>query len=35
VELSGGSYRLNSNDSDDWSEGWTVVPELYCEVTQR
>ena len=35
VEIVGGSYRLNSDDSDDWAEGWTVVPELYCEVAQR
>lgn len=35
VEVWGGSYRLVSDDSNDWTEGWSVTPELYCEVTQR
>jgi len=35
VEVSGGAYRLVSPDPDDWGTGWSIVPELYCEVTQR
>jgi len=35
VEVQGGSYRLISDDSSEWAEGWSIVPELYCEVTQR
>jgi len=33
--VTGGTYSLVSNDPSEWQEGWTVVPELYCEVTQR
>jgi hypothetical protein len=35
VELSGGSYRLVSDNTDEWGAGWSIVPEFYCEVTQR
>jgi hypothetical protein len=35
VELLGGAYRLVSSNPDEWGEGWSVVPELYCEVSQR
>jgi hypothetical protein len=35
VELLGGAYRLVSSNPDEWAEGWSVVPELYCEVSQR
>jgi len=35
VEVWGGSYRLLSDDPSEWAEGWNIVPELYCEVTQR
>ncbi len=35
VEVWGGAYRLVSSDPEDWSEGWNIVPEFYCEVTQR
>ena len=35
VEVTGGSYRLVSGDHEEWSEGWSVTPEFYCEVTQR
>ncbi len=35
VELTGGSYRLLSEDPGDWGDGWTVTPELFLEVSQR
>ena len=35
VEVLGGAYRLVSSDTTDWGQGWSIVPELYCEVTQR
>ena len=35
VEVTGGSYRLLSGDPEEWSEGWSITPEFYCEVTQR
>jgi hypothetical protein len=30
-----GDYTLTSREISEWEEGWTVTPELYCEVTQR
>ena len=35
VEVIGGGYRMISDDPYQWGEGWTHVPEFYCEVTQR
>ena len=35
LSVTGGDYYLNSRDPLEWEEGWTVIPELYCEVTQR
>ena len=35
VEVIGGSYRLISDDPYQWGEGWTHIPEFYCEVTQK
>lgn len=35
VEVIGGSYRLISDDTDEWAAGWSITPELYCEVDQR
>lgn len=35
VQLIGGSYNLVSNNPDNWSQGWSIIPELYCEVSQR
>ncbi len=35
VEVWGGAYRLVSSDITEWGAGWNIVPELYCEVTQR
>jgi len=33
--LAGGSYILVSSEPAQWRDGWSVTPELYCEVTQR
>jgi len=35
LSVSGGSYNLVSLDTSQWSEGWSITPELYSEVTQR
>lgn len=35
LSVIGGDYTLISDTPADWEEGWTVTPELYCEVTQR
>jgi hypothetical protein len=35
VRVVGGGYRVMSEDSTEWSPGWSIVPEFYCEVTQR
>ena len=35
LSVIGGSYCLDSRDSDEWEAGWTVTPEFYCEATQR
>jgi len=35
IEVIGGGYRLVSDDTAEWDTGWTVIPELYCEVTPR
>jgi hypothetical protein len=35
VEVRGGAYRLVSANPNEWGKGWNIVPELYCEVTQR
>jgi len=35
VEITGGSYRLISDDPDEWGTGWSITPECYCEVGQR
>lgn len=35
VEVTGGSYRLLSDDPDEWGFGWNIIPEFYCEVGQR
>jgi hypothetical protein len=35
VQVVGGAYRLNSAEPSDWCEDWSVVPEFYCEVSQR
>jgi len=35
IEVIGGGYRLVSDDTAEWDTGWTVIPELYCEVRPR
>ena len=35
LSITGGDYTLMSREPLEWEEGWTVTPELYCEVTQR
>jgi hypothetical protein len=35
ISIVGGAYRLISDKTEEWSPGWTVTPEFYCEVTQR
>ena len=35
ISIIGGSYRLQSKKPHKWEEGWTIVPELYCEVGPR
>lgn len=35
LSVTDGDYTLNSREPDEWEEGYTVTPELYCEVTQR
>ena len=31
----GGDYELVSRDTSGWESGWTVTPELYCQIVQR
>ncbi len=35
VQITGGSYRLISDNPDEWGAGWSITPEFYCEVVQR
>jgi len=35
IEIIGGGYSLVSDNTSEWSEGWTTTPEFYCEVTPR
>jgi len=35
LEVTGGSYGLVSDNTSDWSSGWSLEPEFYCEATQR
>jgi len=35
ISVIGGSYRLNSNKPSNWEDGWTVVPEFYCEIIPK
>jgi hypothetical protein len=35
LSVIGGDYCLTSREPLEWEAGWTVIPELYCEVPQR
>lgn len=35
LSVTGGTYTLMSREPLEWEADWTVIPELYCEVTQR
>lgn len=35
LSVTGGSYSLVSGDPAEWQPGWSVIPELHCEITQR
>lgn len=35
IEIIGGGYCLVSDNTSDWGEGWTTIPEFYCDVTPR
>ncbi len=35
LSVTGGSYTLTSREISEWAAGYTVIPELYCEVIQR
>jgi hypothetical protein len=35
LSVTGGTYQLLSREISEWAAGYTVTPELYCEVTQR
>jgi len=35
LSVTGGTYQLFSREVSEWAAGWTVSPELYCEVEQR
>lgn len=35
VSVTGGGFYLVSGDSTQWSEGWSITPGLYSEVSQR
>jgi hypothetical protein len=35
LSVTGGTYTLISDEPSEWEEGWTVTPELYCQILQR
>ncbi|UCH51908.1 MAG: hypothetical protein JSV54_03960 [Chloroflexota bacterium] len=35
LSVTEGTYALNSREPNEWEEGYTITPELYCEITQR
>ncbi len=35
IQIIGGGYSLVSDNTSEWDVGWTVTPELYCEVIPR
>ena len=35
IEIIGGAYCLVSDNTSDWSAGWTTIPEFYCDIIPR
>jgi hypothetical protein len=35
LSVNGGTYELVSRELTEWDAGYTAIPELYCEATQR
>ena len=35
LSVTGDDYQLVSRDTSEWEVGWTVTPELYCQIVQR
>ena len=35
IQIIGGGYSFISGDPYEWGEGWTHIPEFYCEFVQR
>jgi len=35
LSVTGGDYTLVSREPSEWAAGWTVTPELYCQIVQR
>jgi len=35
LSITGGTYQLLSREVSEWEAGYTVTPELYCEVEQK
>jgi hypothetical protein len=35
LSITGGTYQLLSREISEWEAGYTVTPELYCEVEQK
>ena len=35
LSVTGDDYQLVSRDTSEWEEGWTVTPELCCQIAQR
>jgi hypothetical protein len=35
LSVTGGSYSLVSGNPAEWQPGWSIIPELHCEITQR
>jgi len=35
LSVTGGDYELISRDPSEWEAGWTITPELYCQIVQR
>ena len=35
VSVTGGSYCLVSDNTSQWGTGWSTIPEIHVEVSQR